>query len=205
MSVNVQYLFYAEVGDAVAFTACPTPELAAIIRATAPASATPNPRRVETWYWSGSDFSEATLPKYADLALGVNASIVVAMEWDVNLATDPNRFPHGLKPVGDYLASRGLQFGLHMHPDIVYPCKGSLDGNFSNECLTSGVGVSPVVTSCPECMVPEGLAPTYRSGDPPNPGYSRSLWTEDLGFWWCHEVKGRRSLISCWEGAWYIG
>jgi hypothetical protein len=185
-----KYIFYAEAGDAVAFTACPTPELTSIIAATAPASAAPNPRRLDTWYWSGSDVSESTVAKYADLALSVNATILVAMEWDVNLATDPNRWPHGLKPIGDYLASRGLKFGLHMHPDIVYPCKLSLDGNFSYDCLTTGKDISPVVESCPECMVPEGLAPTYRSGDPPNPGYHRSLWTEDIGFWWCHEREG---------------
>ena len=185
-----KYIFYAEAGDAVAFTACPTPELHGILGEIAPASAAPSPARLDTWYWSGSDISSATVEKYADIALSVNASILVAREWDVNLATDRNRFPHGLKPIGDYLASRGLKFGLHMHPDIVYPCKGSLDGNFSNECFSSGVGISPVVESCPECVVPEGLAPTYRSGDPPNWGYTPRLWTEDLGFWWCHEREG---------------
>ena len=192
-----KYLLYAEAGDAVAFTGCPTPEIADILASTAPVSAAPNPRRLDTWYWSGSDISEATMAKYADFAVSVNATILVAMEWDVNLATDRKRFPRGLKAVGDYLQSRGLKFGLHMHPDIVYPCKGSLDGHFDYECLSSGVGVSPVVQSCPECMVPEGLAPTYRSGDPPNPGYIRELWTEDLGFWWCHE---RGSSTACPNG-----
>ena len=73
--------------------------------------------------------------------------------------------------------------------------QGSLDGHFDYECPSTGVE-SPVV-SCPECMVPEGLAPTYRSGDPPNPGYIRELWTEDLGFWWCHE---RGSSTACPNG-----
>ena len=36
-----RYLFYAEEGDAVAFTACPTPEVAAIVAAAAPPEGAP--------------------------------------------------------------------------------------------------------------------------------------------------------------------
>ena len=50
-----------------------------------------------------------------------------------------------------------------MHPDIVWPCLGS-EGL---DCLAKGMGVSPMYLKCPECMVPEGLAPTFRSGMPP--------------------------------------
>ena len=30
----------------------------------------------------------------------------------------------------------------------------------------AGQGISPMYLACPDCMVPEGLAPTYRSGTP---------------------------------------
>ena len=192
-----KYIFYAEAGDAVAFTACPTPVVAAILAATAPTTAAVSPQRNDVWLWSGSEFEESNREKWADLAVRVNATVLFAYAWDVNLETDKTRFPHGLKDTSDYLASRGLRLGLHMHPDIVYPCAGSWDGHADNGCFESGVGVSPVVIACPDCMVPEGLAPTYRSGDPPGHGFTQRVWTEDLGFWWCHE---RHGATSCPNG-----
>ena len=60
---------------------------------------------------------------------------------------------------------------------------------------------------CPECMVPEGLAPTFRSGTPPprdadsdprlqSPRVGPALQTEDLGFWWGHDKSGDGALLG---------
>src|SRR4051812_40129281 len=39
----------------------------------------------------------------------------MAMERDSagNLVADPQKFPHGMKPVADYVHSKGLKFGLY--------------------------------------------------------------------------------------------
>jgi hypothetical protein len=125
--------------------------------------------------------------------------------WDTTYLTVSDvAFPHGIKNTSDYFAGKGLDVGLHMHPDIVWPCKNST----GIECLATGVGVSPAYLGCPECMLPEGLAPTYRSGYPrynidqlaataavhalmpATDPYNEYPVTEDLGFWWCHEKEG---------------
>ena len=115
-----RYLFYAQEGDAVAFTACPTPVLGAVLAAASKNMpvATPNPERVSPWLWSGT-LSEETREEWADLALSVGAGMLLASGWDNALAVDPLKFPHGLNATATYLASRGLKLGLHMHPDIV--------------------------------------------------------------------------------------
>eukprot|EP00937_MAST-01D_sp_MAST-1D-sp2_P002385 g2385.t1 len=196
-----RYVFYAEQGDALAFTACPTPELAGAVRAATPSSFAPSPQRFDTWLWSGADFSEATRAQYAAFAQAVNASIVIANDWDVNLAVNDARFPRGLNDTAQYLAARGLKLGLHMHPDIVYPCADPL----SLACFATGSGTSPIAAECPDCLVPEGLAPTYRNGDAPGLGAKRRNWTEDLGFWWCHDRVGAQCLNGnakpCGQGA----
>ena len=80
------------------------------------------------------------------------------------------------------------------------------------DCLATGVGTAEMYMECPECMVPEGLAPTFRSGMPPphlgGNGHSQPAreveeqWTaslpvtEDLGYWWAHDKSGERALLG---------
>jgi hypothetical protein len=58
------------------------------------------------------------------------------------------------------------------------------------ECFRKGgVGPAPYVRKNWGALMPEGLAPTYRSGVPfdVNPGVSGH--SEDLGFWWMHDPQ----------------
>jgi hypothetical protein len=61
------------------------------------------------------------------------------------LTVSDEAFPHGIQQTVKALAERGLSLGLHMHPDIVWPCSDTE----TLECLTTGVGISPVVEECP--------------------------------------------------------
>jgi alpha-galactosidase len=45
-----------------------------------------------------------------DYALGMG-------EWNIN----PQRFPHGLRPIADELHRRGMMFGLWMEPECIHP------------------------------------------------------------------------------------
>ena len=68
-----------------------------------------------------------------------------------------------IKHAVDHVMSKfGLKVGLHMHPDVVWPCEGGVD----TACLQTGTGISPVVRQSSGGLVPGGLAPTCRSGDP---------------------------------------
>src|SRR3954451_20532397 len=40
---------------------------------------------------------------------------------DGNLIPDPKKFPHGMKPIADYVHAKGLKFGLHQ-PAGMYDC-----------------------------------------------------------------------------------
>ena len=79
----------------------------------------------------------------------------------------------------------GVEVGLHMHPDIVWACvdesrKGSKGEQRSTlHCLADGENISSFVTDHPDALMPEGLAPTFRSGP--------RVPTEDLAFYWCHD------------------
>ena len=60
-----KYIFYAEAGDAVAFTGCPTSELASVLAAASPPVL--SPARGASWMWTW-DFSEAVRERAADHA-----------------------------------------------------------------------------------------------------------------------------------------
>ena len=62
-----------------------------------------------------------------------------------------------------------------MHPDIVWPCRGTT----GLECLSTGIDIAPMVINHLDGLVPEGLAPTYRSGSPAGSGDHLAI--EDLG------------------------
>ena len=61
----------------------------------------------------------------------------------------------------------------------VWPCAGGAHAGMS--CFAGDKdGVSPVLTKYPGALMKEGLAPTFRSGQP---HAHRPPFTEDLGFW----------------------
>lgn len=149
--------------------------------------------RFLSWFWT--DMTEHTADATAARAAALGVDTIVLLDtWAPlgdELAISNASFPSGIKKTVDHILDKyGLKLGLHMHPDIVWPCVGGV----GIECLETGAGVSPVVTDNAAGLVPEGLAPTYRSGDP---GGMNGGWaTEDLGFWWGHDplfIWGRPS------------
>jgi len=50
------------------------------------------------------------------------------------LVANPSKFPHGIKPLADYVHSKGLLFGLYSNAAEV-TCSGSLPGHLGNEAL----------------------------------------------------------------------
>lgn len=89
--------------------------------------------------WEGHyfDVDEATIHSLVDQALSVNADTVVIDDgWfrnddkgglgDWQYVKD--KFPHGLKPVEEYIHSKGLKFGLWIEPEMI-----SLDSNLYKE------------------------------------------------------------------------
>jgi hypothetical protein len=145
-----------------------------------------NPQRFLSWLWT--DFTEATASQVIERAkiLGVD-TVVILNDWHEvgeELTVSRTNFPKGINHTVELLRAEGIQTGLHMHPDIVWPCSNST----GIECLTTGNGISPFVLDCPTCLMPEALAPTFRSGMP-QPHYHTPPYTEDIGFWWGHSVK----------------
>eukprot|EP00041_Stephanoeca_diplocostata_P019095 m.405729 g.405729 ORF g.405729 m.405729 type:complete len:1069 (-) comp21209_c0_seq2:189-3395(-) len=184
-----KYIFYADVSDKVVFTYLPAGRRFrpsdAWMAVAADIHLVENPNRFLTWLWTDSDFTEQTRSAYASKAKNMGVDMVMATGgWDTTyLTVSQTAFPSGINDTVQYLASQGVRLGLHMHPDIVWPCMDTED----IDCIATGVGVSPVVLQCPACVMQEGLAPTYRSGDRTN---LAAMPTEDLGFWWCHEMQG---------------
>ena len=81
-----------------------------------------------SWNKFGCDVSEKLLMETADamVASGLKDAgyeyIVVDDCWQVsrdadgNIVCDPERFPHGMKYVADYIHSLGLKFGIYISP-----------------------------------------------------------------------------------------
>jgi hypothetical protein len=76
------------------------------------------------------------------------------------LREDSARFPSGFNDTAQYVRSEGLAVGLHILPIIVWP-------------------MTHLSQQRPDVLVPEGLAPTFRSGCHRG---SRMVVTEDLAF-----------------------
>lgn len=200
-----RYIFYATPGQKLAFAFCPTLQVANTWIAVGKSQGLQmmnNPNRHKTWWWSA--WTEATRESYAARAKKLGIDILVNTgNWhsaSEELTISKTAFPSGINDTAQYFAGQGLDVGLHMHPDIVWPCVGS-EGL---ACLGTGIGISPMYQQCPECMVPEGLAPTFRSGTPPpltaSAGQqlesSAQDTTEDLGFWWGHDKHGDSALMG---------
>lgn len=143
-----------------------------------------NGNRFLSWFWTDMTEETADVVAARAAALGVQ-TIVLLSTWaspGEELVISNKSFPHGIRQTVDHVMERhGIKVGIHMHPDIVWPCRGST----GLECLSTGIGIAPMVHQHLDGLVPEGLAPTFRSGSPPGSG--GSLPTEDLGFWHGHD------------------
>ena len=158
-------IFEANAGDKTAFVLAPDGEIAQTLAALGAnggfASDNHNPNAYKSWYWPPSSFDEQNRAMYVDKAkrLGVDilfASAVLTKE----LTEDSTRFPSGFNDTAQYVRSEGLAVGLHILPIIVWP-------------------MTHLSQQRPDVLVPEGLAPTFRSGCHRG---SRMVVTEDLAF-----------------------
>ena len=131
-----------------------------------------NPNAYTSWYWPPSGFSESTRTEYTKKAkqLGVDVMFLSGV-LTKELAEDSRRFPSGFNQTARYVRSQGLEVGLHILPIIVWP-------------------TTKLAQERPEILVPEGLAPTFRSGHSVSRRFPAGLPTEDLAFWWGHDKAG---------------
>ncbi len=89
------------------------------------------PMGFNTWNTFGPDINEQMVLEMADVIAGQGYRdagykyVVIDDCWSLrerdengNLVADPEKFPHGMKYVGDYIHSKGLKFGM-------YSCAGT--------------------------------------------------------------------------------
>ena len=133
-----------------------------------------NPHRFATWMWTPvSEHDKETMAARA-IALGVQLLFIDQALDNYNWTFYEHKYPRGINFTTSWLRAQGLKVGLHTLP--YPPTQHANDPSFAAAVL-----------------VPEGLAPTFRSGDMWTktgtvvPG---TVPTEDLGFWWGHEQEG---------------
>jgi alpha-galactosidase len=78
-----------------------------------------------SWNKFGCNVSEAMIKEMADavvksgmrdagyIYVNIDDCWQVSRDASANIVPDPQRFPHGMKPVGDYIHSLGLKFGVY--------------------------------------------------------------------------------------------
>ena len=89
------------------------------------------PMGFNTWNTFGPDINEKMVLEMADVIVEKGYKdagyqyVVIDDCWSLrerdengNLVADPEKFPHGMKYVGDYIHSKGLKFGM-------YSCAGT--------------------------------------------------------------------------------
>ena len=117
-----------------------------------------------TWNVIERDVSEIVLREMADAMVDLGLRDVgyqyinVDDLWeasnrdaDGSITPDPKSFPHGMKPVADYIHSRGLRFGLYSCPGPE-TCAGR--GPSTTRSKTYGPGLSGAWTiSSMTCVV----------------------------------------------------
>jgi beta-glucanase (GH16 family) len=195
-----RYIFNVQEQDELAFgfAASSSADVAQLWTRVASARSIPvlnNANRFNTYVWA--DVSEATALAMGTRAVALGAQVLMLLgqggrtawhELGAELTVNRSVFPSGINHTVELLReSLGLKVGLHMHPDIVWPCLGSTDFG----CLTTGVSVSPAAEKAAKlgALMAEGLAPTFRSGIPPHASGHNKAATEDLGFWWAHGFR----------------
>jgi hypothetical protein len=163
-------IFSAKIGDRTAFVLAADSRISSVLATLGQSygfgSDNHNSNAYLSWYWPPSTFSEYNRQEYVikAKALGVDVMFVSAV-LTKELTEDRKRYPSGFHATADFLRSAGLEVGLHILPIIVWP-------------------TTQLAQRHPEVLVPEGLAPTFRSGRKAGP------WTEDIAFWWCHDKVG---------------
>ena len=168
---------YAQDGEKLAYTLCPTDELPSVragIRA-AESIAPPSPNRGRSWWWTSS--SETTLDTTIATAhqMGVELLFFDGMlsnqgDFTVDLAS----WPSGLEAAGKRIKAAGLQVGLHMIDTGAQTCHGSHGGE-PNGTQSQCAGVT---VERPDIFVPQGLAPRDW------------FYPQTAGTWYCHEMSG---------------
>ena len=135
-----------------------------------------NPHRFATWMWTPvTEHDKETMVARAK-ALGAQLLFIDQAMDDSNWTFYQSKYPSGIGHTAAYIRSQGILVGLHTLP---YPPTELVN---DDEAFVK------------EALVPEGLAPTYRSGlnwvkSGEVPG--ANIPTEDLGYWYGHEKQGR--------------
>lgn len=182
-----KWIFAASVGDELAFAVSDPRERSAGVAATWLSVASdrewprPSPNRFLSWFWT--DLTEAAHSAAGARAavLGVD-TVMLLNKWHEpgdELAVSESSFPSGIGATVEALRNtHGLRVGLHMHPDIVWPCDGGATAGL--DCFSTGVGISKTVLRHPDALLQEGLSPTFRSG-------KFNVPSEDVAFYWGHD------------------
>ena len=139
-----------------------------------------------SWNKFGCNVSEQLLMEAADamVASGMKEAgyeyIVVDDCWQVdrdadgNIVCDPERFPHGMKYVADYIHSKGLKFGLyscvgthtcagrpgsmgHEYQDALYYARNGVDYLKYDFCNNRGTNSKTAYTVMREALKEAGL------------------------------------------------
>jgi hypothetical protein len=148
-----------------------------------------NPHRFYSWYWSSSKFAEGA-PADTEIAyakrLGAQMLFISgaldAQTWTFH----KKKFPSGINASINAVRAAGLKPGLHTLP---YP-----------------PDMSPEVAR--EVLVQDTIAPTYRSGNrwgapDGDPDHRDAYDTEDMGFWWGHDMAGSVAFNGNPTHNWY--
>ena len=153
---------FAEAGQKLAYTLCPTTELPQIRAAlrTAESIAPPSPNRARTWWWTSSNETLLDDTIATAHAMGVELLFMDGMlQNQGDFTADTTRWPSGLAAAGKRIKDAGLQVGLHMIPTGAQTCHGN-PGCSELEYSNPGCsGCSRATVERPDVFVPQGLAP----------------------------------------------
>ena len=146
----------------------------------------PNPHRFATWYWSRVTEHNKEEHVARAQALGAELLFMDAAVRDEDWTFDTAKFPSGINTTAAYIRSQGHLVGLHTLP---YPPTHLVD--------------DPAFVR--DVLVPEGLAPTYRSGNTwvAHGRPAGTVPSEDVGFWWGHEKAGSTAANGNPTHNWY--
>ena len=168
---------FAEAGQKLGYTLCPTEELPSVragLRA-AEAIAPPSPNRGRSWWWTTSSEQQLDSTIATAHAAGVELLFMDNMLSNQgDFAVDLAAWPSGLAAAGLRIKAAGLQVGLHMIDTGAQTCHGA-HGQTPNGTQSS---CAAVTVERPDIFVPQGLAPRDW------------FFPQTAGTWFCHEMSG---------------
>ena len=127
------------------------------------------PGAFKAWYWAAATELDVGTHIARAHSLGCTLLMLVGAvdprTWQFNTSA----FPSGINRSLSLIKESGLRVGLHTLPYPPQECVGA--------CARAN-------------LVPEGLAPTYRSGSIGHSRLGHWYYTEDLGSWWGHDAVG---------------